>query len=49
MILDFFGGAGGGCWADALTGTELGLNASPGGDIGGIGRLALAGDWFGVN
>jgi len=44
MILDFFGGAaGGGSWADALTGTELGLIASPGGDIG-IGRLALAGD-----
>ena len=46
IMLDFFGGAGleGGCWAAALTGTELDRNASAGGEFGGIGRLVLAGD-----
>ncbi len=42
MILDFFGGPGGGAWVDVVTGTELGRRVSPGGDIGG--RLALAGE-----
>lgn len=49
MMLDFLGwagGAGGGGCVDALTGTELGLNVSPGGDIG---RLAVTDDWDGVN
>lgn len=43
-MLDFFGGPGGGCGADTVTGTELGRSISPGGDVGGIGWLALAGD-----
>lgn len=43
-MFDFLGGPGGGCWADAITGTELGRSASPGGDVGGIGWLTFAGD-----
>ena len=52
MMLDFFGGAGGGRGAkadDACTGTELGRGASPGDEIGGIAWLAIAGDWVGVS
>ena len=44
-MVDFFGGSrGGNALTEAFKGTELGLIVSERGEMGGIARLALAGE-----